>query len=868
MKKLLSLLFALLMIASCVTVISAAGTGFSDVAETRWSASAIRYAVDRGYMNGVGNGKFDPTGTLTRGMVATVLWRREGSPAPTVPSGFSDVPAGAWYADAVAWAMETGVVRGMTNTTFAPNAFITREQLATMLFRFSSYAPVSVPERADLTPFADDEKTSGWAKESLEWAVEAGLINGTDGNRLAPSGNATREQFAAIIERYDGSFKLVYNEPVFSKTYTEPEYPLANDADFFVAPDGDDSADGSLAHPFRTWQRATDAVRALDRTGRTGIKVAFKAGDYGPLSVTLNAEDSGTPECPVTYVKYGDGDVVFDNGVTVKAEEFSPISEEEKGWFRPNVRDSICVADVKGRITDSRVDSIVFSDSRQMNVARFPNKFYDNTDSLFPDSGYTSSLTTLVLTNPLVTGRIAGYHDISNLKLYGFLTFGWYKETLSVGSYDYDTHEAYISDYKKARSADFTGGLRWEIDAETGDASFKDDLQYAIVNVTEELDAESEFLVDAAAGKLYVCGQPENYYFVGGSDKMVTMNDVRCVTIRGLDFYNSQDKMIEATGDGITVEDCIFSGCSAEETVRLEIPEGANAEGPALGTTVRGCEFKNAAGNGLEISGCRRGANRYKGEANVTVDNNYFNECNLVFANTGALSITVSGAVVSHNYFYSNSWEGIDYRGTSFMTAEYNVFERTCYNGDDTGAVNDWDNFGTVGNVIRYNLFLSGVGGMVGRYCAYIDNATGTDFSNNLIYDCGVAVMMNGNRDNKANGNLIVNTGYEGAAPITVREGCSAESIRAGETGDFTEVLNSSNYKQWKEVLDSIRADPATEAAAAENAPWLLGRTYDTERWADPDFVINIVVEVTGNRFFNRDSEAPHVWTDDEDALM
>ena len=203
MKKLLSLLFALLMIASCVTVISAAGTGFSDVAETRWSASAIRYAVDRGYMNGVGDDRFDPSGNLTRGMVATVLWRREGSPAPTAPSGFSDVPSGAWYADAVAWAKETGVVNGMTETTFAPNGFITREQLGAMLFRFSSNAPIPVPGSADLGSFPDCEKVSGWAKESLEWAVAAGLIKGTDGGRLAPGDGATREQFAAIVSRFD-----------------------------------------------------------------------------------------------------------------------------------------------------------------------------------------------------------------------------------------------------------------------------------------------------------------------------------------------------------------------------------------------------------------------------------------------------------------------------------------------------------------------------------------------------------------------------------------------------------------------------------------------------------------------------------------
>ena len=154
MKKTVCSLLAVLMLAGTVlsALPAAAKNVFSDVAPGRWSETSIDYAVQKGYMNGVGDDRFDPSGNLTRGMVATVLWRREGSPAPTAPSGFSDVPSGTWYADAVAWARETGVVNGMTETTFAPNGFITREQLATMLFRFSSNAPVSVPERADLTP--------------------------------------------------------------------------------------------------------------------------------------------------------------------------------------------------------------------------------------------------------------------------------------------------------------------------------------------------------------------------------------------------------------------------------------------------------------------------------------------------------------------------------------------------------------------------------------------------------------------------------------------------------------------------------------------------------------------------------------------
>ncbi|MBQ6262801.1 MAG: S-layer homology domain-containing protein, partial [Clostridia bacterium] len=234
MKKLFSLLFALIMTATVfisALPASAAKTGFSDVADDRWSAASIAYAVKCGYMNGVGDGKFDPKGPLTRAMVATVLWRREGSPAPSAPCGFEDVPEGKWYTDAVAWAKETGIVNGLTDKTFGPNSYITREQLGTMLFRFSSSAPVSVPERADLTSFEDDEKVSGWADEALKWAVEAGLINGTGGNVLSPDGKATREQFAAIIERYDNTFKLKYTTPVIRSHYTEKEYPLVEDAD-------------------------------------------------------------------------------------------------------------------------------------------------------------------------------------------------------------------------------------------------------------------------------------------------------------------------------------------------------------------------------------------------------------------------------------------------------------------------------------------------------------------------------------------------------------------------------------------------------------------------------------------------------------
>ena len=128
-----------------VSVSADDGSPFSDVKTSRWSYEAIKYAVNKGYMNGIGDGKFDPAGSMTRGMVVTVLYRREGSPAVTFRNDFSDVKAGKYYSDAVIWAKDEGIVNGITETTFEPNGKITREQLATMLSRFSERCLGSVP---------------------------------------------------------------------------------------------------------------------------------------------------------------------------------------------------------------------------------------------------------------------------------------------------------------------------------------------------------------------------------------------------------------------------------------------------------------------------------------------------------------------------------------------------------------------------------------------------------------------------------------------------------------------------------------------------------------------------------------------------
>ena len=206
MKKLVSLLLAVIMIAAATAAAipaTAEGTPFSDVEADRWSAGAIAYAAENGYMVGVADGLFDPEGALTRAQVAAVLWRVAGEPEPTDVCTFSDVRAGAWYSRPVAWAESAGIVLGVSETAFEPDGVITREQLAAMMYRYAEYAKLDAVPSADIMSFPDGASVSDYAKEPLRWAAGEGLVVGVGDGSLDPLGGATREQFAAIVERFD-----------------------------------------------------------------------------------------------------------------------------------------------------------------------------------------------------------------------------------------------------------------------------------------------------------------------------------------------------------------------------------------------------------------------------------------------------------------------------------------------------------------------------------------------------------------------------------------------------------------------------------------------------------------------------------------
>lgn len=178
---------------------------FTDVVAGTWYYGAAAYAYNNGLFAGMTPTTFAPNATMTRAMLVSVLWRLAGAPAPKAPNTFVDVPDGAWYTDAVTWDAENGVVSGIGGSRFDPSGFVTREQTAEILYNYAHSKGYDVSARADLTAFPDAGSVSGWAEKALSWANAAGLINGTvrDGQTiLDPQGSASRAQVAMILMNY------------------------------------------------------------------------------------------------------------------------------------------------------------------------------------------------------------------------------------------------------------------------------------------------------------------------------------------------------------------------------------------------------------------------------------------------------------------------------------------------------------------------------------------------------------------------------------------------------------------------------------------------------------------------------------------
>lgn len=217
---------------------------FTDVQRTDWFYDAVQYVWEKGMMNGTGETTFEPDTTTTRGMIVTILHRVENMPSAS-GMNFTDVADNAYYANSVAWASANGIVDGYGNGKFGPDDPITREQMATILYRYSAYKEYDVTASADLSHFVDGDKISSYAADAMAWANAEGLITGISSTAIDPQGGATRAQVATILmrfcenvakqtETYTVTFNLNYGtngvykteKIATGKTISEPEKPI------------------------------------------------------------------------------------------------------------------------------------------------------------------------------------------------------------------------------------------------------------------------------------------------------------------------------------------------------------------------------------------------------------------------------------------------------------------------------------------------------------------------------------------------------------------------------------------------------------------------------------------------------------------
>lgn len=182
------------------------GTGqaplpFTDVAPGQWYYEDVRFAVENGLFQGVGGGRFNPGGTMERGMMTTVLHRLAGEPPTAYSPAFTDIPSGQWYTQGTIWCAQMGIVNGVGDGRFAPAQVVTRQQIAVMLYNYAVKTGQIIGQRGDLTAFSDAGSVAVWARDAVSWAVGVGILNGS-GGKLFPEDGAQRAQVAAMLHRF------------------------------------------------------------------------------------------------------------------------------------------------------------------------------------------------------------------------------------------------------------------------------------------------------------------------------------------------------------------------------------------------------------------------------------------------------------------------------------------------------------------------------------------------------------------------------------------------------------------------------------------------------------------------------------------
>ena len=386
-----------------------------------------------------------------------------------------------------------------------------------------------------------------------------------------------------MIDEYRIKHAVPQAAPAGLSHYTEKEREKLMDADYYVAPNGSDENDGSFEAPFATIEKARDTIRTIDRSGKTGITVAVKAGEYRVSSLIFTKEDAGTEECPIAYRAFGDGGVILNGGVTIVPQDFAPVTDEEMlARLSGNAKEKVLCVDLKeygltaedwGKLyaigsynTASQYDGdwtgdlyceLFINDQRQV-MARYPNEGYLYTEKVL-DTGYgresNGALTAVEnwdeVRNPAsdvygiskaLAERIASWKTLDDVWMFGFWKYDWADASSPIGDFNAE---------KCTLSPKFVSKYGTKVNA-----------PYYFYNIFEELDTPGEWYLDRESGMMYIYADKD--ISTAAVDLSITVqpilqaSDIAWLTFDGFTIKGTRSDAILLSGSNNTVKNCLI----------------------------------------------------------------------------------------------------------------------------------------------------------------------------------------------------------------------------------------------------------------------------------------------------------------------
>ena len=629
--------------------------------------------------------------------------------------------------------------------------------------------------------------------------------------------------------------------PVGTGVHTERELPPAEDADLYVAPDGCDDNDGSFDRPLATIEKARDLVRAMDKTGRTGVTVALKAGEYAVKHIAFTAEDGGTESCPVTYRAYGDGEVVLNGGVTLDPADFTAVTDETiLSRLTDDARQKVVCTDltklgltaadwgklysVGGYTTASHYDGdtvgpvpcVLYFNGAPMTTARYPDSGTLKVKSVVREGvGRESSTsnhsqlegwdelrnpeTTIFTVDRKTADRVNGYASLDTVWLWTALMYNWADGTSPLKSFDYETRAmepAYVSCYGAVPGAD-----------------------YYIFNVIEELDSPGEWYLDRETGMAYL--YPDGNMTDAeislslSTEDLITVTEASHLRFRGLTLRGTRGGGFRITGDDVQISRCLITEIS-----------GTGVAMNGYDNLLSDCELSHIGAVGADIAG---GDRPTLTPGNSRVENCLFHDYSEVALTAGqGVNLNGVGNVCSHNEFYNSPQQAIFYNGND-MVVEYNLMHDVALLSDDCSAVYCGRRWDCGGSVVRYNVMYDlGDKDHHPNGIYWDDGMSGQTAYGNLIVNCKQnGFLIGGGRDNNVYNNILINC----ETPI-----CYDDRARDGALHEDSWFKHSMEGADMTQNLEAMPWRGETwQAAYPYTAGWVLDYS-DTD---NPNFIPN-----------------------------